>query len=165
MVDRIVIEDPQLAQRIQRIAERERRSVEDVLTTMLAQYQPPGAGRVAPEADELARQVRLAAYQTARDYWRRAGDKERAALTDEQLDREFWLFDADGIPRLKTDKDKVVLSESSLHRAGQVLQSAGFHSGQTDIGARSREILNEEFTDYLVARKNGPGDDASASSD
>jgi hypothetical protein len=165
MVDRIVIKDPLLAQRIQRIAEQEHRSVEDVLSSMLAQYQPSGAGQDAPEADELARRARMAAYQAARDYWRRAGDNERAAMTDEQLEREFWLFDADGIPRLKADKDGIVLPESSLHRAGQVLQSAGFRSGQTDIGARSREILNEEFADHLVSRQNRPGDDASASSD
>lgn len=165
MADRIVIKDPLLAQELQRIAEREHRSVEDVLSSMLAQYQPPGGGQDAPEADELARQVRLAAYQAARDYWRHAGDKGRAVLTDEQLDREFWLFDADGIPRLKADKGEVVLPESSLRRAGQVLQSAGFRSGQTDISTRSRKILNGKFADHLIARKEPPGDEANASSD
>jgi len=165
MADRIVIEDPQLAQEIQRIAEREDRSVEDVLSSMLAQYQTPVSGQDTPEADKLARRVRLVAYQEARDHWHRAGDKERAAMTDEQLDQEFWLFDADGVPRLKADKDQVVLPESSLHRAGQVLRSAGFRSGQTDISARSRAILDEEFADYLLSRMKRSTDDASAPSD
>jgi hypothetical protein len=160
MVDRIVIEDPQLAQRIQSIAERERRSVEDVLASMLAQYELPALGRDAPKAEDLARRVRLAAYERARDYWRRVGDEERAAMTDEQLDQEFWLFDEERIPRLKADRDEVRVAESSLHRAGQALRAADFHSGQSDISAGSREILDEEFADYLLNR---PGDHVSHS--
>ena len=69
------------------------------------------------------------------------------------------MFDADGIPRLKTDKDEVQLPEASLYRAGQVLLSAGFRSGKTDISARSRKILDDEFTDYLLSRMNRPTDD------
>jgi hypothetical protein len=140
MVDRIIIEDPQLAQRIQNIAERERRSVEDVLASMLAQYEAPAAGQDAPRAEDLARRVRLAAYERARGYWRRVGDEERAAMTDEQLDRQFWLFDEDGVPRLKADKREVRVAESSLHRAGQALRSADFRFGQSDISARNQAI-------------------------
>jgi len=70
-------------------------------------------------------------------------------MTDEQLDEVFWLFDAGGIPRLKSEQGEVVLPEFSLHRAGRVLSSAGFCSGQTDIRMRSRQILNDEYADYL----------------
>ena len=83
-------------------------------------------------------------------------------MTDEQLDEEFWLFDVDRFPRLKADKDEVKLPEASLYRAGQALLSAGFRSGQTDISARSREILDDEFTDYLLSRTDQPTDDTNS---
>ncbi len=164
MVDRLVIEDSKLTRQIQQIARQEHRSIEEVLSSMVAQYQPHSVVDAGPDAEEMARSVRLAAYEQARDYWRQAGNQERAAMTDQQLDEEFWLFDADGIPRLKADKNEVDLPESSLYRAGQVLRSAGFRSGQTDIGARSREILNDEFTDYLLSRMNQSTDDANTPS-
>lgn len=165
MVDRIVIDDAELARRIQGIARQERRSVPEVLTSMVSQYQPQKSDDDLPDADKLARQVRLAAYQRARAYWQANGDEEHAALTDEQLDEVFWLFDGDGIPRLKADRDYVKLPEGSLHVAGQILAGAGFHSGQSDIGSRSREILDSEFTDYILTRSNRPVEDDSPTTD
>jgi hypothetical protein len=158
MENRIIIKDPELAQRIERIARQEHRSVREVLASMVTEYKPREAGGDLPDADALARHVRLAAYREARDYWRSTGDKKRAAMTDGQLDEQFWLFDADGIPRLIAEKDSVELPESSLHRAGQVLITAGFHSGQSDVSTRSREILDTEFTDYLLEHMNRPAD-------
>jgi hypothetical protein len=159
MVDRIVIEDEDLARRIQGIARQEQRSVQDVLTAMISQYQPQQPGDVLSEADALARQVRLSAYRRAREYWRVQGDQERASLTDEQLDEQFWLFDSDGIPHLKADKDNVKLTEGSLYLAGQVLATAGYRSGHSDISTRSREILESEYADYLLKQMNRPVDD------
>ena len=147
MAERIVIDDAELANRIQGIARQERRSVREVLTSMVSQYQPHQSQDDLPDGDELARQVRLAAYRRARAYWQESGDEERAALTDEQLDEVFWLFDGDDIPRLKADQEHVELPEGSLHVAGRILAGAGFHSGQSDIGSRSREILDSEFAD------------------
>jgi hypothetical protein len=153
MADQIVIENLSLAKQIQQIAKQEHRSVEEVLLSMVTQYRSPSIAEESSDADEMARHVHLVAYQQARDYWEKAGNAERAGMTDEQLDRTFWLFDADGIPRLKEDQDKVKLPVSSLHHAGQVLRSADFHSGQSDISARSREILDDEFAEYLIARR------------
>ncbi len=158
MENRIVIKDPELAQHLQRIARQEHRSVRAVLASMVAQYQPQKQRDNLPDADALARQVRLAAYQEAREYWHESGDSARAALTDEQLDEQFWLFDQEGIPRLKTEQNKVQIPDNSLYHAGKALEMAGFRSGQSDIGARSREILETEFTDYLIERMKRPTD-------
>jgi hypothetical protein len=161
MTDQIVIDDSRLAEQIQQIAQQEHRSVGEVLAAMVTQYRPQ---TVVDEddfdPDELARKVRLYAYQQARDYWRKAGDLERAAMTDAQLDEEFWLFDAEDIPRLKSEMNEVELPPSSLHRAGKILASAGFRSGRTDISARSREILENEYADYLLSRMNQSTNDA-----
>lgn len=152
MVDRLVIEDRRLAEQIQQVATREHRSIEEVLFSMVAQYRAQSPLDEVPDAEAMARSARLAVYEQAREYWRKNGKPERAAMTDQQLDEQFWLFDADGIPRLKADQHEVVLPVTSLHRAGQMLRSAGFRSGQSDISTRSREILNDEFADYLLSR-------------
>ena len=159
MTDQLVIEDSKLANKLQQIAEQEHRSIEEVLFSMVTQYRPRSIVDEMPDAEEMARLVRLAAYEQARAYWGQLGNPKRAEMTDEQLDEEFWLLDADGIPRLKADKSEVKLPEASLYCAGQVLLSAGFRSGKTDISARSREILDDEFTDYLLSRMNQPTDD------
>jgi hypothetical protein len=165
VVDRIVIDDAELAHRIQGIARQERRSVREVLTSMVTQYQPQESGDDQPDAEALARRVRLAAYRRARAYWQANGDEERAALTDKQLDEAFWLFDTDGTPRLKADRDQVKFPKGSLHVAGKILAGADYHSGQSDIGSRSREILNNEFANYILTRANRPVEDDSPSID
>jgi hypothetical protein len=165
VVDRIVIDDAELARRIQGIARQERRSVPEVLTSMVSQYQPQKSKDDLPDAEELARRVRLDAYRRARAYWQANGDEERVALTDEQLDEVFWLFDGDGIPRLKADQEHVKLPEGSLHVAGRILAEAGFHSGQSDIASRSREILDSEFADYILTRSDRPVEDDSPTAD
>lgn len=152
MTDPLVIENAELAQQLMHIAKQEQRSIEEVIFSMVTQYRPQPAATEIPETEDMARSVRLVAYQQARAYWRQFGNAHLAEMTDEQLDEVFWLFDADGIPRLKADKNDVKLPESSLHHAGEVMRSARFRSGQKDISTRSRDILNDEFATYLLSR-------------
>lgn len=165
MSDRIVIEDAHLAERLESIARHEQRSVREVLTSMIRQYEAESRPSDPPETTVSAREVRLAAYRRARDYWRQTGNEERAALSDEELDEQFWLFDAAGVPHLKEDKDEVELPASSLHRAGRALHEAGFRSERSDISSRSRDILDAEFTDYLLSRLERPVNDDNPSTD
>lgn len=61
--------------------------------------------------------VRAAApklYRIARRYWLKQGDLEHLALTDEELDQKFWLIDHEGIPRFKTEKDRIQLPADPL---------------------------------------------------
>lgn len=44
--------------------------------------------------------VRSQIYERARRYWHEQGKTDRAALSDTELDVQFWTFDKDGIPRL-----------------------------------------------------------------
>jgi hypothetical protein len=150
----LIIDDPTLAAQIQSLAAQEQRSVTEVLSAMLTQYRPPRPAPDLPSSEEMARQVRLHAYREARAYWEHNGDTARAALTDAQLDEQFWLFDGDGIPRLKSEQDQVTLPPNSLHFAGKIFASSGYSSGQTDIGMNSREILRNEYADYIIARMN-----------
>jgi predicted transcriptional regulator len=108
------------------------------------------------EQELLLRQDRLHLYELARRYWRKTGNMERAALTDEQLDEQFWLFDSEGIPRLKSEQGTITLQPNSLLKLAEAAEREGWRSGETDISERSREILNNEFADYLLARLNRP---------
>src|SRR5690349_12808309 len=105
-----------LAERLQEIARRENRPVEDILESWVAHYTPVSAGpadndiEVPPDiTDEqqkatyraAIRQMRPKLYEKAREYWRKAGDVERLKLTDAELDQQFWTIDHEGIPRLK----------------------------------------------------------------
>jgi hypothetical protein len=155
MADRLIIDDAEIVRQIQEIADQEHRSIEDVVSSMLAQYRPQQLDDSTElNAAELARRTRLAIYERARRYWREEGDLERAGMTDDEMDEQFWLFDAEGIPRLTSERNAIELPASSLHHAGQVLASAGFRSGQSDISTQARHILDDEYADYLMERHN-----------
>jgi predicted transcriptional regulator len=154
MVDSLRIDNPELAQRIQQLADAEQRSVEEILEAMVAQYHPMAdIDETEPTPEEMARKVQLGLYQKARDYWAHVGEHGKAELTDEEMDKQFYLFDLDGIPRLKSEKDSVDIQPGTLAYAGKVLKSAQFRSGQSGISQRAREIMEGEFTDYLLHRK------------
>jgi hypothetical protein len=114
----------------------------------------PGANNDSARAGDAmsVRDVILRVYGRARRYWARVGDAERLALTDADLDEQFWLFDADGIPRLKSEQGMIDIPENSLYRLGEAAEAFGAAFGPGDVVERSREILNTEFADYLVKR-------------
>lgn len=127
MTDLII--SPELAERLQAIARHEGRSLEETLTTLVERYEtqdtPPGS-TIPDEAIDVpsditdaaeyragVRRMRPLLYQRARDYWRRVGDTERLALTNTQLDQQFWLL-SDGVPYLKSDQSKVEIPPDPL---------------------------------------------------
>jgi hypothetical protein len=157
----IVIDNQSLAQQLHNIARRENRSVEEIISDLLERYQTVDRqDNNQFDPDELVRRVQLAAYERARQYWQKVGDEDLLALTDEQLDEQFWLFDPNGIPRLKSEMGSVTIPDNSLYRLGEALDRAGFKSGRSDIASRSREILHNEFADYLLDRIDRQEDDA-----
>lgn len=91
----------ELAEQLEEFARRENRSPEDVLKSMFADYIPKPP---VEAADNDLRALNSRLYERARRYWREVGNQARLALTDEQLDEQFWLFDQDDIPRLKSDE-------------------------------------------------------------
>jgi hypothetical protein len=157
----IEIQDEQLAQRLQSIAEAENRSLESLLRRFAADYpvNPMPPVRSKEEKEEEIRWVRAKWYAKARRYWESVGETEKAALTDDYLDEHFGAFDEEGIPRFKSE----ITTEppvGSLAYAAKVIEEMGgvqiegyFDSSKAD------DILNDEFADYLLARmKRNSGD-------
>jgi hypothetical protein len=156
----ITIQDKQLAQQLQQIAERENRPVEDVLRTMVAQYPAeaePGEPlpveaaprRTEAEEREIIRRVRQKVYAKARQYWLSVGDTAKAALSDGELDEQFGAFDEEGIPRLKSELTSLEPPPGSLAYAAKIARNSRLRSGIPDLAERSREILDQHFADDL----------------
>ncbi len=110
-----------LAERLKRIAQRENRPVEAVIEKLLDSYGDDVLlESVPPDIEDKAayvaalREIRPKLYKKAREYWQQTGNHERLALTDEQLDEQFWLIDHEGIPRLKTERGTVQLPPDPL---------------------------------------------------
>ncbi|MDX1993731.1 MAG: hypothetical protein SF029_15185, partial [bacterium] len=71
----IQIQDEQLARQLQRMAERERCSIEDLLKAMAAQYRPGETPTpTLSEQSAVVRRLRRSAYARARHYWESVGD-------------------------------------------------------------------------------------------
>lgn len=119
---------------------------------MIAEMEQEGTRPEVTPDEQIVREIRSKLYAKARRYWESVGDQERLALTDNQLDEQFWLFDSDGIPRLKSEEGTIEIPANSLYRLGEAAEKYGSAFGPGDVSERSREILNTEFAEYLLKR-------------
>lgn len=149
----LVIPAP-LAEQLRTIAEREHRPVTEVIEAMVKQYEPTPAeplpplptleedmAEMGPEEQALYREFRQKLYARAREYWQKVGNQERFALTDKELDDQFWLFDPDGIPRLKSEYGTITLP----HDPFDDIDGFFVDSDLTDMSTTTRETLDEYY--------------------
>jgi len=121
-----------LAKRLEGLARQENQPVEVVLSAMIEK-------REAEQVDPAkVRQFRAKLYRIAREYWQQAGDQERLALTDADLDEQFWLIDHEGIPRLKADQGKVELPPDPLEALIGLIDTDA-----TDLSSTVRETIQK----------------------
>jgi hypothetical protein len=151
----------ELAEKLIRLAQRQKRPLEEILEAIV-ELEKSSAQPVYEHIEEDPRykaaekRILPKFYARARQYWEEKGDQARLALTDAQLDEQFWCIDLEGIPRLKVDQDKLVLPpdpfESVADREWQQLQKTGRTDqvGTQDVDTRA--VLNQEFPNYLLHR-------------
>lgn len=131
-----------LIQKLEAIAQRENRTSVEVLESLIDHYENQGV-----------KAVRRRIYDRARAYWQQVGDEERAALTDEALDEQFWFIDAEGVPHLKSEEGQIEPPDDPLEKMAEMALEANLlFIDSKDIATRSREILNTEYADYLLRR-------------
>ncbi len=113
-----------------------------------------------PKADDTQqaeiRQIHLNTYAKAREYWRRAGDMQKANLTDAKINMQFGAFDQDRIPRMKYELVSNV-PEGSLAHAIQNLNDLDDDDDDIDMFVDTSaldDILRDEFGDYIYRRMN-----------
>lgn len=88
-----------------------------------------------------ARELAPKLYEIAREYWQEVGDVEKLVLTDEYLDKHFWLIDHDGIPRFKHEKGSIVLPPDPL----EALVGLFANSDVTDASVSVRETMAKKY--------------------
>jgi hypothetical protein len=153
----------ELVEQLDAIARREQRTVQSLIQSLLTEHTtniPDQATADDPEKREaLLKEDRIRLYNVARRYWRGTGDP-RQGMTDDELEEQFWLIDHEGIPRLKSEPDTVDLPENPLQT---ILDAVAldtplwmFGESSRTVSERSREILQNEYADYLMARMRRP---------
>lgn len=149
----LIINDA-LADKLRMIAKSENRPVEDVLQTMVEKYVSDLSSGPADDDIEIlsdvqdkaayratVREMRPKLYEIAREYWQRVGDQQRLAMTDEELDKEFWLIDHEGIPRLKSEKNNLELPADPLESLTGLFDD----SDVSDASVTVRETMAEHY--------------------
>mgnify|MGYP000111891549 CR=1 FL=1 len=156
----LIIREP-LASRIREIARRENRAPEEIVAERFSEElwdaidNPPPRPRESLTDDDIevpdfmqdkeayrkaARAIRPKLYRIARRYWEKVGDHEKLALTDEQLDKTFWLIDHEGIPRFKSEKGTIQLPHDPMEDIIGTLDTE-----LTDLSTTVRESVAEYY--------------------
>ncbi len=130
------------AERLADIARRQNRPVEAVIEALLNRYETSEHDSQGKQDETWRREFRSKLYQKARIYWQQTANQERLALTDEQLDEEFWLIDHEGIPRLKSDQDTVDLPVDPLEAIDSLLADSELRDMSTTVH-RVRELQSK----------------------
>jgi uncharacterized protein YqjF (DUF2071 family) len=152
----LLIRSEDIARRLLDLAGTERRSVEALLDDMLATYQvakvpQPRSVDIETELQRLRQHI----FEEARRYWQSAGDHDKAALTDAQLDDQFYVFDANGIPRLKSETNVEIAPGSGVYHA-QAASVAGIRTANPIDTTTQADLLKSEFADELwTQQQNG----------
>lgn len=118
-------------------AQQHNQSVEEYLWSVLGEDEPQDQPAPMPDWE---REMRRKLYKLARDYWREVGNPERLALTDDDLDEQFWLFDHEGIPRLKSEQGTIDLPPDPLEDLIGIVEDA-----DPNLSMSVRETLEERF--------------------
>ncbi len=134
-----------LAERLQDLAQYEQQPVEAILERLLNSY--PLVAAIPEDIDDKAgylaglRELRPKLYQKARAYWQQVGNSARLALTEAELDEQFWCIDPEGIPRLKVDRGSVQLPPDPL----EVFVNLFADSTVDDASTTARETLAAHY--------------------
>ena len=128
---------------LKRLADERDVSVDDLLRDFINE----NSAQPQPAMPEWERNLRRKLYQIARDYWTKAGDSVRLALTDDQLDEQFWLIDHEGIPRLKEDEGKFEYIPNPLLKIAGMIKDGPETNIAEEIDDLRREHFRRRFGD------------------
>ena len=140
-----------LIEQLEETARRKNRSVESLITLLLSEHKTQQISGDSTDRQNALRESRFKLYDVARRYWKKAADP-RQHMTNDELEEQFWLFDQDGIPRLKSEQGTIDVPESSLQ---SIVDSINNNPDVWSFGKanltpeRIREIMKTEFVDHV----------------
>jgi hypothetical protein len=133
----------EVAQRLKEVASRQNMTPEAWVQEKLGEDQSPISDEeYERRLEEALRELRPGFYARARRYWEEVGDKERLALTDAELDEQFWLFDQYGIPRLKSEQGTIKVPPNPLVRMAENARRLNLQ-GRSDLSENADEIVEQ----------------------
>lgn len=158
-----------LARKLEAIAQRQNRTLEEMLVAVADQFQPNFDEQDAEETASSTTLFRIEDapryQQTKRDisgrtyaraYWQEVGNRLRAVMTDDELLERFWKFDDDGIPRLKEDQTpqgaRTIPLLQRLDRQYQRLVVEGNSHLIATEATDTRKLLTDELPNNLLSR-------------
>lgn len=151
----LTIQDQELAERLRELSARENQPIEGFLRLLLSRYEEnspeeQSLSQSPPSQTERIRRTRLKVYADARRYWELHDNPARAALTDEQLDEQFWYFDR-GVPCLHGDD--VQPPSNPLLEMAISAREQGLELDSHFAARDSRAILEQDLADDLIRRR------------
>ena len=150
MTDQIL--RPDLIERLQARARQEKRDVNELVERFLEGL-PAAAQSNESEQQAILRDITLRMYGRARKYWQETGNTERLALTDAELDEQFWLIDRDGVPRLKSEQGTIEIPPDPFVLMAEKAEREGRSSGRSDISENSSRIVGEIIVENYLRRR------------
>jgi hypothetical protein len=132
-------------ERIQQLAQQRNMTAEELVSQMIEKFAIDEQYNSEISVKNYMRKL----YKYARKYWTEVNDQARLALTDEQLDEQFWCIDPEGIPRLNEDQDKITLPEDGLLAFLDEIRQQN-PTGDVEEPINYREILNTQFPKHLM---------------
>ena len=139
MANLIISDD--LAQKLNRLAQERHSRIEDVIALAiqsLAETAPEESPDRTSDLDDGG--SRSVLYLIAREYWQRTGNTERLALSNADLDAQFWLIDHEGIPRLKSEQGTITLPHDPLEDLIGLIED-----GPSDLSTSVRETMGAVY--------------------
>ena len=139
MANLIISDD--LAQKLNQLAQERHSRIEDVIALAIQSL----AGTASEESSDRTADLdyggsRSVLYSIAREYWQRTGNTERLALSDADLDAQFWLIDHEGIPRLKLEQGTITLPHDPLEDLIGLVED-----GPSDLSTSVRETMGAVY--------------------
>jgi len=116
--------------------------VEVMITPKVA---PPPFDESDPAYQAAVRELRPKLYRMAREYWQSVGDAERLALTDAQLDEQFWRFDTEDIPRLKSEQGKIVIPPDPMEAFIGIFADSDITDGSMTVNETVRRRMRRKL--------------------
>ena len=131
-----------LAEKLEQLARQRQRPVEEVIEMAVDHLAATQEASNADASGKLNedRELRRKLYAIARDYWQHINDQKRLALSDAELDKQFWLIDHEGIPRLKSEQGSVTLPPDPLEALIGLVEDA-----PPDLSDSVRQAMDEVY--------------------
>lgn len=142
---RLWMERREIADSIRSMAELHNASEDEFLQRLVNR-----SIHIPVKRDMSERGVELRMYDRARLAWFEMGDQLKAAMTDDELDEQFWFIDEEGVPHLKSEDGTIEVPHDPLVDMLFTPEWQAAGSGRSDISQNvSKNVSTLIYQNHL----------------